>query len=215
MVNYNKGKIYKIECLTTGLIYVGSTTKDYLSQRLTKHICAYRQYLRGTYRFTTSFKIIENNNYRIELLEEVNCQTKDQLLIREGHYIRTLECVNKYVMGRTNEDAVRKSKEYYGNNQDKIKQYYQDNKEIKLKQHKEYRIAHKDEIKEKSHQRYEENKETLLKLSKQYKDANKEILKQKATTKINCLCGSEIRHSEKARHAKSKKHQAYLETLNN
>ena len=42
MVNYGNGKIYKIECLTTGLIYVGSTTKQYLSQRMDKHRMEYR-----------------------------------------------------------------------------------------------------------------------------------------------------------------------------
>ena len=152
MVNYNKGKIYKIECLTTGLIYVGSTTKDYLSQRLTKHICAYRQYLKGTYRFTTSFKIIENNNYRIELLEEVKCETKDQLLMREGHYIRLLDCVNRCVAGRTD------------------KQYWDDTKDVKN----------------------EKRRETFT-----------------------CPCGKTITIGVKASHNRSKRHQAYLETLNN
>ena len=104
MVNYNNGKIYKIECLTTGLIYVGSTTKPYLKQRLGKHIDTYKQYLKGNYNYTRSFDILKNDNYRIELLEEVNCETKDQLHIREGHYIRTLECVNKRIEGRTDKE---------------------------------------------------------------------------------------------------------------
>ena len=36
MVNYNNGKIYKIEPLNgeEGDIYIGSTTKEYLSQRM-------------------------------------------------------------------------------------------------------------------------------------------------------------------------------------
>ena len=38
--NYNKGKIYKIEPICDhdeGDIYIGSTTKDYLSQRMVFH----------------------------------------------------------------------------------------------------------------------------------------------------------------------------------
>ena len=60
MPDYSKGKIYKIECLTTGLIYVGATTKDYLSQRLAKHISSYKEYLNGNQkRPLTSYKILE------------------------------------------------------------------------------------------------------------------------------------------------------------
>ena len=45
MVNYAKGKIYKIVCNVTGLIYVGSSTKHYLSDRLGNHTARYRKYL--------------------------------------------------------------------------------------------------------------------------------------------------------------------------
>ena len=40
MVNYNNGKIYKIEPIVDhdeGDIYIGSTTKQYLSMRMDKH----------------------------------------------------------------------------------------------------------------------------------------------------------------------------------
>ena len=187
MVNYNNGKIYKIECLTTGLIYVGSTTKDYLSQRLAKHIKSYKEHLKGKGKNMTSFKILENNNYRIELLEEVNCETKDQLHIREGHYIRTLECVNRCVMGRTPE-------QYRDENKDKIKQYYQNKKE-EVKQH------------------YEENKDIKLKQVKEYYETNKEKIKQKRSIKIKCSCGSEVQKYLIPRHERSEKHQAYLSSL--
>ena len=63
MVNYANGKIYKIECLTTGLIYVGSTTKERLSQRMVEHRKKYKRHLKGKYPYTTSFKVLENDNY--------------------------------------------------------------------------------------------------------------------------------------------------------
>ena len=37
MVNYDNGKIYKIKSNQTNKIYVGSTTKTYLSQRMDQH----------------------------------------------------------------------------------------------------------------------------------------------------------------------------------
>lgn len=37
MVNYKDGKIYKIVSSQTAKIYIGSTTKKYLSQRMDDH----------------------------------------------------------------------------------------------------------------------------------------------------------------------------------
>ena len=38
MVNYQLSKIYKIVCNITGKIYIGSTTKKYLAERLAQHV---------------------------------------------------------------------------------------------------------------------------------------------------------------------------------
>ena len=46
MVNYTNGKIYKIVCLTTNQIYIGSTTKP-LSTRLANHRADYKLYKNG------------------------------------------------------------------------------------------------------------------------------------------------------------------------
>ena len=48
MVNYSNGKIYKIESDLGDLIYIGSTTKYYLSQRMERHRFDYVR--RCTYR---------------------------------------------------------------------------------------------------------------------------------------------------------------------
>ena len=47
MVNYKYGKIYKITDNTTNKIYIGSTCKYYLSQRLAWHVQGYMKYLRN------------------------------------------------------------------------------------------------------------------------------------------------------------------------
>ena len=135
MPDYSKGKIYKIECFTTGLIYVGSTTEIYLCRRLVKHISQYKKFLNDGKIYITSFKILENNNYHIELLEEVNCETKDQLHSKEAYYIRTLNCVNKYIPNRTHKESQQ--------------QYYQTNKEKLLEKNKRYKENNKEELKKK------------------------------------------------------------------
>eukprot|EP01050_Picozoa_sp_SAG11_P040609 SAG11_NODE_17752_length_509_cov_372.278049_1_plen_102_part_01 len=95
MVNYNNGKIYKIVCNITGLVYVGSTTKKYLSSRLAEHRSHYKAYISNKYHHVSAFKIIETGDYDIILLELVNCNTKDELHKRERYYIEKLDCVNQ------------------------------------------------------------------------------------------------------------------------
>ena len=139
MVNtdfYSNAKIYKIVDNTNNNIYIGSTCKK-LCQRLAQHRCDYKRYLEGKSHFISSFKILENNDYDIILLEKCeNITDKEGLRARERHYIETLECVNKRIEGRTinewyndNKDKISENKKvYYNENKDKIKKYYNDNK---------------------------------------------------------------------------------------
>jgi hypothetical protein len=147
MVNYNNGKIYKIEPICEHDecdIYIGSTTKQYLSQRMDKHRSSYKSYKNGKYHNITSFIIFDKygvENCDIILLESVNVNSKDELHIREAHYIKTLKCVNKVIPLRT-------GVEYYKDNETKIKQYYNDNKILILQKNKKYKNDNKDKIKE-------------------------------------------------------------------
>lgn len=177
MVNYGNGKIYKIVCNKTGLIYIGSTTKKLLCQRLTAHKTDYNKYKNGKYNFITSFKVLENDDYNIILLENFPCNSKDELHARERFYIESIECVNKYIPTRTN------------------KEYYEQNKEKIIDRMKEYQ---------------ENNKENI----KQYKKEYYENHKDKINKKIECECGCKYTHQNKARHIKTKKHQKYLNNIN-
>lgn len=76
------GLIYEIICWTTGLRYIGSTTKS-LNDRIRDH--------RRMKKDTTSKFVIIHNNYEIYLLE--NCDN-DNLKYREDYYIRHTDCVN-------------------------------------------------------------------------------------------------------------------------
>jgi hypothetical protein len=155
MVNYQSGKIYRID--GGGLTYIGSTTKNYLCDRLALHKSDYNRFLIGKRNYITSFEILKTDNYRIELIESFPCDSKDELTAREGHFIRTMDCVNNQIAGRT-------KKEYYQDNKNEIsqrhKQYYQDNKEKQQKRHEcecggKYTHANKSiHLKTKKHQNY-------------------------------------------------------------
>jgi hypothetical protein len=140
--NYNNGKVYKIEPICEyeeGEIYIGSTTKQYLSQRMTAHRTAYNHSKNGGKTQMTSFNLFDKygiNNCQIVLLELVNVNSKEELHQREAHYIRTLKCVNKNIPSRT-------KKEYREDNKEKIalknKEWIEDNKEkIALKKKEWY-----------------------------------------------------------------------------
>ena len=57
MVNYENGKIYKIESHSGDMIYIGSTTKKYLSQRMDTHRTDFKCWKNGKHHFITSFTI--------------------------------------------------------------------------------------------------------------------------------------------------------------
>ena len=118
MVNYELGKIYKLVCNKTGLIYIGSTCQKLLSQRLSGHVANYKRWKNGKDNYITSLKIIEGGDYYIELIEAVPCSSFDELAKKERYYIESIDCVNKQIPGRTNKEFC---KHYYENNTDKIK----------------------------------------------------------------------------------------------
>ena len=136
MVNYNNGKIYKIECLSgdPNDIYIGSTTKEYLSQRMDTHRNNYKCWKGGKTGKMMSFNLFDKygvENCVITLIESVNAITKNELQSREAFYIRTMNCVNKYIPLRTRQEY---KKRYSEINHEKISEqnkiYYEKNKDI-------------------------------------------------------------------------------------
>ena len=189
MVNYSNGKIYKIEPIVEHLegdIYIGSTTKKYLSQRMDKHRSSYKRYKDGKFHKFTVFDIFDKygiDNCKIYLLESVNANSKDELLAKEGNYIKTLKCVNKCIVGRTE------------------KEYYNDNKTNILKQQKDY---------------YNNNKINILKNKKDYYNDNRQQKLEKAKEICICnICNCNYTKWHKSQHQKSQKHQNNLNKQNN
>jgi hypothetical protein len=182
MVNYSNGKIYKIEPLNgeEGDIYVGSTTKKLLSQRMTKHRSDYICWKNDKGTKTTSFDLFDKygiDNCKIILLELVNAQSKDELISHEAFFIRSLNCVNRNIPDRTK------------------KEYYEDTKE-----------KNKNKIKEKKKEYYEDNKDKI----KENYENNKEKIKEYRKLEYRCDCGSLCKLRSKAEHFRSKKHLKFI-----
>jgi hypothetical protein len=177
-MEYSKSKIYKIWSPLGDKIYIGSTTKEYLSQRMTAHRSQYKRWKRGVYPLVMSYKLFEEyglENCQIELIEAQKCGSRDELRKLEGHYIRAMECVNKVIPDRTHAEYIETHKEHITM---KNREYISNHKEQYAKHNRRYFLEHKDEINEK---RKEEGM---------------------------CSCGHMMRivESRKQRHLKSKKH---------
>jgi len=215
MVNYKLGKIYRLECNVTGLLYVGSTCEPTLAKRLTKHVASYRSYLKGFgNRYVSSFKILENNDYDIILIEKYPCNDIDELHSRECYFTNQIDCVNI----RKNQGLVNRlggKKEYdkkrYIDNKDKIKEknkeYYIYNRNKYNEYSKEYYYNHKDKIIENKKEYYNNNKDKVQEKNKDYYNCNKEIIR----TQYQCACGGRYTHDHKSHHFKTKKHIQYME----
>ena len=228
-IDYSKGKIYKIVCNTTGLIYVGSTIQK-LCERLRAHRSHYKLYLKGKSRFYTSFDIIKNNNYEIILIENCPCNSKEELHREERKYIESIGCVNKVIPTRTkkewitsNIDKIKKqTKTYYENNKEKLNEkqriYYENNKEeknqkkrqhyqnTKGQQKKEYYEKNKKEIQEKQRIYRENNKEKYNERQKEYHQKHK----QKRKIKVECeYCKTIIGKDNLRRHQRTNKCQKF------
>ena len=155
MTDYSKTKIYKIESHLGDKIYIGSTSKEYLSQRFQLHKSGYKQWKKGQVNKTSSFVMFDEygpENCQIVLIELYPCNCKDERNARESHYIRTLDCVNKVIPDRTykqrcvdkKEIITKRQKEYYEGNKDKMKEYYKENREKILERKKQLYYQNKD-----------------------------------------------------------------------
>ena len=194
MTNYNNGKIYKLEPICEyeeGDIYIGSTTKEYLCQRLATHKRDYKQWKQKLCNKIMSYELFDKygiDNIKIVLLELVNVNSKDELISKESEYIKNNKCVNKIIPNRTRE-------EWRNDNKEKINEYKkewrEDNKEKLVEYRKEYRSKNKDKI-------------NIYK--KKYREENKE----KINAKVICVCGVECNRKSLSRHTKTKAHNEYI-----
>ena len=96
MTDFSNGKVYKIVCRNTNLCYIGSTTQT-LKQRLSNHISKFKANVKNL----SSFKVLAEGNYVIELITDVPCTSKYELETVERYYIELNDCVNLCIPNQT------------------------------------------------------------------------------------------------------------------
>ena len=136
---YHTSKIYKISSPQCEKFYIGSTTQK-LNIRLSIHKSSYKRYIeKGIGSCFTSFEVVKFDDCIIELVKNVNCNSKKELEKIEGEFIKEQydRILNKRIEGRT-------YKEWCEINKDKIKE-----------KDKQYRETHKDKIKDIKKQKFD------------------------------------------------------------
>jgi len=189
MIDYKKGKIYGIYSNSTEKIYIGSTTQ-LLCKRNAKHNGKYKEWLKGSKYYTTSFEILKYGDSYIELIENCSCNSKEELYKKEGYYIRKFKntCVNKCIPNNKNQWLI-------------------DNKDILKIKNKQFRLDNKDILQERKKIYYEENKELI---KKKVNDRYHTLLNEK----IICECYMDTTIGALKTHIKTLRHNELMKLTN-
>ena len=213
MPNYANGKVYKICSYNSDDVYYGSTCLK-LCQRLAKHVSDWRLFkLNKTYvRRVTSFSILEQGNYYIELVETVSCASKEELHIRERYWIKNNNCVNIHKnLCRTKEDMKQNGAVYRLNNAQKIrdvgKQYRLNNAQKIRDVGKQYRLNNKHKKSETDRQYRALNKDIIKIKKKEYAERNAEKIKAHRSEYILCDCGKYYTRAKRTIHIETVYHK--------
>jgi hypothetical protein len=134
VADYNNSKIYTIRSRSrSDLVYVGSTTQA-LSVRFAGHKCG---------RTCSSKQILDIGDSYIELYVAYPCNNREELNRKEGEVMRSMNCINKCLAGRTKKeyriDNKEESKEYREIHREKILHYNDTHRE----EFKQYRVNEK------------------------------------------------------------------------
>lgn len=122
MPDYQQAKIYKLVCNITNKCYIGSTCQT-LPQRLKGHV-----YDSNRTKLCSSKEIIDGGNYSIILLEEFPCNSNNELLKKEYHYMDIIECINKIRGGIITDEMIKKWDMAIERRKQKKRERYQKNK---------------------------------------------------------------------------------------
>ena len=171
-VDYQNGKIYIVRNSINDLTYIGSTCQT-LSQRMAQHRKDSQANRKYDMKLFACMRELDANNFYIELVEYCPCNTRDELLKREGECIRNFKPdLNSKIEGRT-------KKEWYEDNWDRLQEYRETNREKISERMKTYRENNKEVIAERKKADYEKNKEHYIQKAKENYEANKEQVKAK------------------------------------
>lgn len=208
MPNYQLGKIYRIEQkVGGGECYVGSTTKKYLAQRWNDHKQQYKQWQAGKIRKISSFDLFDKydaENCQIILIENHPCNTKDELRMREDHWIKnTPNCVNIQPAVADPENKKECTRRY------RCTQKYRDHlKNYRQRDHvKQYQNEYAQSEKRKA---YEKQYYERRKNNEKYKELMKKAQSKRLETKLQCGCGTVYSNAHKNRHMQTRKHREWV-----
>jgi len=217
--------IYKIVCndLDIKYTYVGST------KQFTRRKCLHK-YASNNQKLSHMkvYKIINENggwdNWHIDIIETIMCDSKLNALIRERYWYEELyaNAMNTIRPMCTIEEAKEKAsetnKEYRLHNKETIlskqRKTYHDNNES-MKEHKgQYRMDSKDTIHE-YQKEYRINHKIAIKEQRQeYYENNKEKIAARDSEKIHCdACDCYNSRDHISRHNKSQRHQNNINKL--
>ena len=207
MPDYSKGKIYKLFSNYTSDIYIGSTIQP-LSKRLDGHKQDWKLWKRGKKHYINSCDLFEKyDDIKIILIEDFNCERKEQLESRERYYIENSDCINTQIPCRTKKEydqmyhQTQKYKDYskeYVKRPEWIQKMKEKNKEKYICEcgyelTKNHKLRHNKTL---NHQQYLQND-----------IKNKQNIKSEL---YNCQCGVELTKGCKSRHERSQKHKTYI-----
>lgn len=147
-----KGKIYKIKSSHCNKVYYGSTFQD-INLRFSQHKAQSNKR-----EFKTSCQLLFRlGNCSIELVEEIECETKKELREKEKRYILDNKdmCVNYNIPNRTYQDWVNDNPDYFkryikewtAKNPNYLKNWNEKNPLYQKNYQKKYREEHKEYFK--------------------------------------------------------------------
>ena len=189
--------IYIIKNSINDKVYIGSTNKENIKHRLYQHIlCTVDGRKAETHgKLIRAMKELGDDNFTIELIENIDCDDLVEVRCKESYWIRHYESwrddkgYNTRIDGRT-------KKEYYNDTKEhtlqRVKNYYENNKEAR----DEYKKQH-----------YIENREHFQNYKQEWYLKNKDTHNLKGKERIMCECGIEVCRASLRRHLQSERHK--------
>jgi hypothetical protein len=159
----------------------------------------YIMFQTGTYQWVSSFEIIKHGDAIITLVENIPCNSKEELLRAERRYIEQTICVNKIKPITSPEERVEYNRQYSN-------VYRQVNNQKITEYQKEYYLSNADKLKASVKENYEKNRNIRLQYASEYNRANAEKIKERKRVVVVCdNCGCSIARWSLSNHKKSKK----------
>ena len=204
-IDYSKTMFYRLVCkdLEVSDFYIGHTT-DFKSRK-NKHRknCKnpnnpnFNAYLYRVIRENGDFE-----NWDMVLIETLKCENRLEALKRERELIEEMKpTLNQLRPYRTEEELV----EHRIKQNERKRQDRKDNPEKYKEIDRLKYLNNREHILEREKRRYEENKE--------YKNEKKKEWYYRTKEEVECECGSKVVKQNFEKHKQTKKHQDYINSL--